>query len=71
MEELGVFISRESGVIALAITPPGVLETFRFLERLQPRFETVLWLGPYRAADEYSQLWKRHILMPKEDIWDI
>ncbi|ALB28117.1 hypothetical protein JP39_01270 [Companilactobacillus heilongjiangensis] len=28
------------------------------MERLQPRFETVLWLGPYRAADEYSQLWR-------------
>ncbi len=50
---------RNSGVMALAITPPGVLETFRFLKRLQLRFETELWLGPYRAADEYTQLWKR------------
>ncbi len=46
--------------MALAITPPGVLEPFRSLKRLQPRFETALWLEPYRAADEYSQLWKRH-----------
>ncbi len=48
--------------MALAITPPDVLETFRSLERLQPRFETALWLEPCRAADEYSQLWKRHTL---------
>jgi len=37
----------------------GRVETFRFLERPQPRFETVLWLVSCRAADEYSQLWKR------------
>jgi len=37
--------------MALAITPPGELETFRFLERLQPRFETALWLEPCRAAE--------------------
>jgi len=30
LEELGVFIGRESGVIALAITPPDVLETCWF-----------------------------------------
>jgi len=56
-----VFIRSESGVIALAITPPDVLEPYRFLVRLQPRFETVLWLGPCRAADEYSHLWRRAI----------
>ena len=61
-EELRVFIRSESGVIALAITPPDVLKTLRALERLQPRFETALWLEPCRAADEYSQLWKRPTL---------
>ena len=59
MEELRVFISSESGVIALAITPPDVLRPAGFAG-LQPRFETALWLEPCRAADEYSQLWKRH-----------
>ncbi len=68
MEELRVFIRSESGVMALAITPPGELETFRSLKRLQPRSETALWLGPYRAADEYSQLWKRHPLTTKKGI---
>ncbi len=42
----------KSGVTALAVTPPGELETFRTLKRLQPRFETVLWLEPYRIAGE-------------------
>ncbi|ALB29951.1 hypothetical protein JP39_11600 [Companilactobacillus heilongjiangensis] len=65
MEELRVFIRSESGVIALAITPPDVLETFRFLESLQPRPETALWLGPCRATDEYSQLWKRQTNITK------
>ncbi len=59
-EDLRVFSCRESGVRALALTPPGVLETYRFLVRLQPRSETAPWLGPYRATDEYSQIWKRH-----------
>jgi len=53
LEELRVFIRSESGVRALALTPPDVLETFRTLERLQPRFETALWLGPFRTASEY------------------
>ncbi len=54
--------------MALAITPLGVLETFRVLERLQPRFETALWFESYRAADEYSLLWKRHISIDGSDL---
>jgi len=41
-------------------------------ENIQPRFETALWLGPYRAADEYSPLWKRLVTKhPIKLIWQV
>jgi len=42
-----------SDVMALAITSPGVFGYLRFLQAFKPRFETALWLEPYRAAYEY------------------
>ena len=42
-----------SGVMALAITPPGVFGYLRFLQAFKPRFKTALLLGPVRTAREY------------------
>jgi len=50
LEELRVFISSESGVMALAVTLGD-----RSLART------------FRAADEYSQLWRRHTSISIEE----
>jgi len=47
------FTSCGSGVMALAVTPPGEFGDLRTVQGFKPRFETALWLGPVRIAGEY------------------
>ena len=47
-----IFTCCGSGVMALAITPPGVFGYLRVVQGFKPRFETVLWLELVRIAGE-------------------
>ena len=56
-----IFTSRESSVMALAITVPGVFGDLLVLQGFKPRFETALWLESVRTAGEYPHLRRRQV----------
>ncbi len=57
-----IFASCGCGVMALAITPPGVFGDLPVFGKAskQPKIssETALWLEPVRIAGKYSHLWR-------------